>query len=260
MQELTTKQKNAELAYFEQTSKRLLKSSFNNGKFKTVEDLMAVCLFGRELGWAPMTSLRNLFLVNGKPEITSHGLWQVVLESKDLTFLKMQTNNEKCSIQLKRKLSSGAEIEFEETFSIDDAKKAGLLKNGSVWEKYPKRMLEARCKSVIARNAFPEKLGGFYYQGELLNDAHDDMQRIENIKVVDDENLTQEERDVRYLKDHLNNEYSDMLEQKNSSMQKAFLDFVKEAEIEKEKYNTVATLKTFEVYLKKQIEKLDEVA
>lgn len=47
----------------------------------------------------------------------------------------------------------------ERTFTVDDAKKAGLWSK-DIWKLYPKRMLQMRARSVALKDAFPDVLSG----------------------------------------------------------------------------------------------------
>ena len=62
---------------------------------------------------------------------------------------------------------------YEATFSMEDAKRALLVKEGGGWTKYPSAMLFARCISRLAKRLFPDVIGGAYVEGEL-DDATDD--------------------------------------------------------------------------------------
>jgi hypothetical protein len=57
-------------------------------------------------------------------------------------------------------------ISFKYTFTIEDAKRAGLLSKDS-WQKYTKELLVARAISGCARKVFPDVVGGLYTVEEL---------------------------------------------------------------------------------------------
>ena len=52
------------------------------------------------------------------------------------------------------------------SFTIEDAKNAGLL-NNPTWKKYPADMCKARAIARAARAAFPDALLGVYVEGEI---------------------------------------------------------------------------------------------
>jgi hypothetical protein len=52
-------------------------------------------------------------------------------------------------------------------WTLDDAKRAGLLSGKSNWNQYPRQMLSARVVSEGVRAVFPGVLGGFYTPEEV---------------------------------------------------------------------------------------------
>jgi hypothetical protein len=46
------------------------------------------------------------------------------------------------------------------SFSVEDAKKAGLWGKAGPWQQYPKRMLQMRARGFAVRDAFPDVLRG----------------------------------------------------------------------------------------------------
>lgn len=71
------------------------------------------------------------------------------------------------------------------SWSIDDAKKAGLYKNDSGWVKYPRAMLRARLISEAIRTILPEVICGFYTPEEEADLQEIDITPKENSKLVD---------------------------------------------------------------------------
>lgn len=53
------------------------------------------------------------------------------------------------------------------SFSMDDAKRAGLVRSGSAWDKTPAAMLRARCISETLRAIAPEIVQGVYVPEEI---------------------------------------------------------------------------------------------
>jgi len=53
------------------------------------------------------------------------------------------------------------------SFSMDDAKRAGLVRAGSAWDKTPAAMLRARCISETLRAIAPEIVQGVYVPEEI---------------------------------------------------------------------------------------------
>jgi len=57
--------------------------------------------------------------------------------------------------------------EMEVTYHIEEAARAGLIKDFSAWKSVPQDMLFARCISRLARRLFADCIGGCYVEGEL---------------------------------------------------------------------------------------------
>src|ERR1044072_1767548 len=56
---------------------------------------------------------------------------------------------------------------MESSFTIEEASRAGLIRDGGAWRKTPSDMLFARALSRIGRRLFADCIGGFYIEGEL---------------------------------------------------------------------------------------------
>jgi hypothetical protein len=63
------------------------------------------------------------------------------------------------------------------SFSVDDAKNAGLFKAGGGWDKYPEDMCFARALSRLARRLFPDVIGTAYVEGEIEDGEDTDKQK-----------------------------------------------------------------------------------
>lgn len=58
-------------------------------------------------------------------------------------------------------------------FAVADAKRAGLWGRGGPWTQYPKRMLAWRALGFLARDVFPDVLGGFPLAEEAEDYEHE---------------------------------------------------------------------------------------
>lgn len=126
---------------------------------------LAVIQKGRELGIPPMYALSNIGIINGKPVVGAEVMLAMVYRDHgDQAIQFEETSTERCAVVYKRKSWPAART-FE--WTMEDAKKAGLLGKGGPWSQYPAAMLRARCISAVARLAFPDSLGGMYTPEEL---------------------------------------------------------------------------------------------
>ncbi|NBS88279.1 MAG: hypothetical protein EBS60_09435, partial [Verrucomicrobia bacterium] len=64
-------------------------------------------------------------------------------------------------------LRSGRSEPITRTFSIEDAKRAGLWQKPGPWTDYPDRMLMMRARAFALRDAFPDVLMGLYLREEF---------------------------------------------------------------------------------------------
>ncbi len=154
-----------------------LPSEYNNGpERERIAKAMMVSLKGRELGIPVMQSFSHIHIIKGKPTLSAELMMTLIYREHpraEINFILL--TNDCCKIKAKR--PGGSFVEFE--FSIDDAKRAGLVKDGSGWTKYPRAMLRSRAVSEMARTLFPDALAGCSYTPEELGANVDEEGNIE---------------------------------------------------------------------------------
>lgn len=150
-----------QLAELDLWAKRL----YESGMFKDVKDVAEAFVkvtAGAELGLSPSQSMRGVHVIQGKT-IIGAGLLSSLLDRPPYdfttTFEPNIENPTSCTITV---FKNGVE-RGQSHFSLDDAKRAGLLKGGGNWEKYPSDMLFARAVSQAARRYAAGALGGAVY-------------------------------------------------------------------------------------------------
>lgn len=117
---------------------------------------LAVMVYGHELKLQPMTSLREVFIIEGTPTCSAKLMRALIfraghkLEWRAQSRTKVVLYGERCDGR-----GSG-----EVTWEIEDAKDAGLL-GKDVWKRYPRAMLKARATSELARDIFPDCTIGY---------------------------------------------------------------------------------------------------
>jgi hypothetical protein len=131
---------------------------------KTRGQAVAVLLAGRELGIPPMRAFRVLFSIEGKVELASSEMLALLMRG-GVRIQWVRSDHEVAHVKMERP----GQPPHEETFTIDDAKRAGLASK-SIWQKYPKNMLRARCASNAARWYAPDLLGNAYAEGEISDE------------------------------------------------------------------------------------------
>ena len=129
-------------------------------------DVMLAVQLGSELGLAPLQSLQNVAVINGKPSIYGDALLAVCLASPVCERVDEEVEGEgdamlaTCIAQRKNKKPVVGR------FSVDDAKRANLWGKGGPWTQYPRRMLQMRARGFALRDAFPDVLRGLIAREE----------------------------------------------------------------------------------------------
>lgn len=125
------------------------------------QDIVVSMMFGMELGLPPLASLRHVAVINGKPSLYGDGQLGVAMGKGSLENIEEKIegegDNQRAVCTVKRK---GMVSPVTRTFSMADAKRAGLAGKQGPWSQYPKRMLQMRARSFALRDAFPDYLLG----------------------------------------------------------------------------------------------------
>jgi hypothetical protein len=148
----------------------LVTTGFLPASIKTPEQAIAIALKGRELGIPPMQAFAHIHIIQGKPTISAELQLALIFKNCPGAVINYEeTNGHCCVIMAKR--PNGSAVRF--SFTIDEAKKAGLLSKDS-WNKYPSAMLRARAISIAARALFADAIMGCSYTPEELGAEVDD--------------------------------------------------------------------------------------
>jgi hypothetical protein len=137
----------------------------------------AVILAGFEVGLPPTQALGSIMLTNGRLSIYGDGAMALVRASGLLESIREWVDGDgdartgHCVVKRK------GEPEREFTFSIADAKRAGLIeramgkdgKGKGPWVSYPDRMLIARPRGFAFRDVFPDVLRGLITYEEAVD-------------------------------------------------------------------------------------------
>ena len=123
--------------------------------------------WGSELGLKPLQSLQNLAVINGRPALWGDAVIALVMASPACEYITEDDDGETAYCRVKRK---GAPEQVR-SFSMDDARKAGLAGKPGPWTQYPKRMRQMRARSFAMRDVFPDVLRGMPIAEELQDMA-----------------------------------------------------------------------------------------
>lgn len=129
------------------------------------ESVLVAIQMGFEIGLKPMQSIQNIAVINGIPSIFGDAAKALVLSSGVCEYIHEYYEGEEGTDDFravcKSKRKGQGQIEMTETFSIGDAKKAGLWGKEGTWSKYYKRMLRFRARGFNLRDNFTDIMKGF---------------------------------------------------------------------------------------------------
>ncbi|MCK9495216.1 MAG: hypothetical protein M0R75_06935 [Dehalococcoidia bacterium] len=120
--------------------------------------VFAVMAYGLEVGVPPMAALRNIYIVNGKPQPSAELMAGIAMAGeKGISFEIVELTDTKCTMRIKR---PSLNVEAEYTYTIEDAKKANLIKPGQPWSLYPRDMMRHACMKRLCRAYAPDLING----------------------------------------------------------------------------------------------------
>jgi len=143
-------------------------------------DALIVLMAGRELGLAPMQSMRMLGVIKGKVTLAADATVALVRRSGEcLQWRLVESTATKATYTTQRK---GDTEPTTLTWTIEQAQRAGLT-GGQGWRSYPEAMLRARCAAALARIVYPDIVAGIYDPDELAVPL--DSGRVETLRPVE---------------------------------------------------------------------------
>lgn len=132
-------------------------------------NVLVAIQWGYELGLAPMQALQNISVINGKPSIWGDSMLALVKAHPAFRGIKEVIEGDTAICEIKREMAGGEIETTTSTFSIDEAKRAGLLGKSGPWQLYPQRMLKLRARGFGLRDSFPDAIKGLI----TTEEAHD---------------------------------------------------------------------------------------
>jgi hypothetical protein len=132
------------------------------------QDLFLCWALGYQIGMSPEQAMQCIAIVNGKAVMWGDEMLALCMshrEFDDIIETPIVKNDAvigyNCTVKRKGKADK------ESVFTLDMAKKAGLLAKGGVWNQYPERMLKLRARGFCLRDAFPDALKGIKSREEV---------------------------------------------------------------------------------------------
>lgn len=139
-------------------------------------NILVAVQWGMELGLQPMQAMQSIAVINGRPSLWGDAVIALARSSPMCEYITETDDGETATCRVKRR----GEEEQVRTFSMTDAKLAGLAGKSGPWTQYPKRMRQMRARAFALRDVFPDVLRGMPVAEEVqdiptereLNTAH----------------------------------------------------------------------------------------
>lgn len=140
-------------------------------------------LAGKELGIGPVTAMQGIYIVKGRVTLGANLMASLIKSSGRYNYRILELTDKVCRIQF---YEDGKPV-GESSFTMDDAKKAGL--GGANWTGYARNMLFARALSNGAKWYCPDAFSGTtpYTREEIEQDG-----TIEELPTVEVDTATGE--------------------------------------------------------------------
>lgn len=146
-------------------AKALCNTSFVPVSMKGKPDEIAACiLYGSELDLPPMTALRTIDVIQGRPTLSANAMRGLAMKD-GIRFRLDETTETRCVMSAARSGGSWTTV----TWTIDQAKRLGLTGKDN-WKNQPGVMLIARATSQLCRLVAANVLIGATYSAEEVRD------------------------------------------------------------------------------------------
>ena len=186
--------------------------------------IFAIVQKANSLSINPMDALNGgMYFVQGKVELSAIMMAKLIRAKSHSITLDKNSNNDICILHGKRKDNGDT---WKVSFCIEDAKRAGIYKQGGPWSKYPDTMCYNRALSKLARQLFPDVIGNCYIEGEI-SDAPPLYDPVENTVIEPIESLSHSEENTGSLSQEEINEIEDMIGD-DEERRKSVLYFIEE--------------------------------
>ena len=146
-------------------------------------NVLVAIQWGREVGLGPLQALQNIAVINGRPSIWGDAALALVRGHPDCLSVQEGVEGEGEARQGWCEVTRRGEKPQRRTFSVVDAKRAGLLNKPGPWTQYPDRMLQLRARGFAIRDVFPDALRGVMTREEA-EDTPPEPRHVENLASV----------------------------------------------------------------------------
>ncbi len=120
------------------------------------EQAMMIMAKGHELGMPITAAFELIQVIQGRPTLSPRGALALVQASGLLEEMDIKEATGTCTVTMTRR----GGISYALSWTLEDAKKAGIIKPDSAWQSYPANMLRWRCIGFVIDVLFSDVTGG----------------------------------------------------------------------------------------------------
>ena len=128
-------------------------------------NVLVAIQWGMEIGLQPMQAMQNIAVINGRPSIWGDAMIALVRACPAFEYITETQDDKQATCIIKRK----GHPEHRSEFSLEDAKRAGLLGKPGPWTQYTSRMLTLRARAFALRDKFADALNGLPMAEEAMD-------------------------------------------------------------------------------------------
>lgn len=131
-------------------------------------DVFVAMMWSHSLGIPIVQGLQGIAVINGKPSLYGDALLAVCMGSGQMADIEETVTGSADNLTATCKVTRrGKPTPVVSTFSMADARAAGLLGKPGPWQQYTSRMLKMRARAFALRDAFPDVLSGIASAEEM---------------------------------------------------------------------------------------------
>ena len=131
-------------------------------------DVFVAMMWSHSLGIPIVQGLQGIAVINGKPSLYGDALLAICMGSGQMADIEETVTGSADNLTATCKVTRrGKPTPVVSTFSIADARAAGLLGKPGPWKQYTSRMLKMRARAFALRDAFPDVLSGIASAEEM---------------------------------------------------------------------------------------------
>ena len=158
------------LAEAMELAKLMATSTLIPASFKDKPGDILLCIqMGMEIGMNPFQALRSIAVINGRATIWGDAMLALVLASPVCEYVREEESTSQRGVcRVKRKDDPQEHISV---FTLEDAKRAGLLGKQGPWQQHTGRMLKLRARGFALRDKFADVLAGLVSYEEAIDYA-----------------------------------------------------------------------------------------